>query len=343
MKYVWILDESSQGHVVQSRGLIRELSKVVPLEVTEVKILLGLQRFLNRSLVKRLLRFHRKMWLFKILHPRMVLPQRTPDLIISSGPHSLAALEFLSKYHDCPSVFVQSTVFVPPGTVTCIMRPDEAETREDIIPIPLLFNEITSDGLRAAKEIYLARSGREKTAPLKALFIGESTRKIHFENSDWAGLADFVNATWKNDGIQWLISTSYRTTRELEDFLRQKILPEAIFDAVWYSKDPRKITQPFLGMADQVFVTMDSLTMMTEAIASGRPTWALCPAESQEDPSNTHLRYIDDLAANGRITRIHPGRDIAVPPSMPPMPPKTLEIEYSSAIRQLMKRIGWNA
>lgn len=337
MKRVWILDEGSQGHVVQSRGLIRELSRVVPLEVTEVKILPGLPRKLSRSLVKRMLRLHGKMWLFKTLHPRMRLPHGKPDLIVSSGPHSLAALEFLSKHHGCPSVFVQGTVFVPPGTVTCIMRPADGETREDIIPIPLLFNEITLEGLRAAKEVYLTRSGREKTAPLKALFIGESTRKIHFEHSDWAGLADFVNASWKSDGIQWLVSTSYRTSGELEDFLRQHILQEAIFEAVWYSKDPRKITQPFMGLADQVFVTMDSLTMMTEAVASGLPVEVICPARHIHNPADSHHRYIDGLLQSGLIRLRNPVKHdtaILTPANKP-------EIDYGMAIGKMMERIGW--
>ena len=333
MKRIWILDEGSQGHVVQSRGLIRELSKVVPLEVTEVPI----PKSLSRSLVKRLLRRHRKMWLFHALHPRIQLPPGTPDLIISSGPHSLAALEFLAKFHGCPSVFVQGTVCVPVGAVTCILRPAEAETREDIIPIPLLFNEITPSGLQSAKGDYLAQSGLEKTAPLKALFIGESSRKIHFERPDWDLLAAFVNRAWQADGVQWLVSTSYRTRVETEEQLRASIAQEAIFDAVWYSRAPRKITQAFLGMADQVFVTMDSLTMMTEAVSSGLPVEVLCPASHIFNPSDSHHRYIHGLHQSGLIHLREPG-EIA-PAAFSPASKQ--EIDYSVAISKMIERIGW--
>jgi mitochondrial fission protein ELM1 len=333
MKRVWILDEGSQGHVVQSRGLIRELSKVVSLEVAEVKI----SKSVSRSLVKRLLRLHGKMWLFHALHPRIQLPHGTPDLIISSGPNSLAALECLSKFHGSPSVFVQGTVFVPVGAVTCILRPAEAETREDIIPIPLLFNEITPEGLQSAKEHYLAQSGREKTKPLKALFIGESSRKIHFERPDWDRLAAFINRAWQTDGVQWLISTSYRTLVETEEQLRAAIAPEAIFDAVWYSRAPRKITQAFLGMADQVFVTMDSLTMMTEAISSGLPIEVLSPARHVLNPSDSHHRYIHGLHQSGLIHLREPGK-IAADTFHPA---SKVEIDYSVAIGKMMERIGW--
>lgn len=337
MKRVWILNEGSQGHVVQSRGLARELAKFVPIEVTEVEIISALPRKLSRSLVKRLLRAHRKMWLFRWLHPQTQLPSGDPDLIISSGPHSLAALEFLSKHHGCPSVFVQGTLAIPPGIVTCIMRPT-AETRDDIIPIPLLFNEITPERLEEGKRKYLAATGREKTAPLKALFIGESSAKIRFEPADWDHLIGLVNRSWADDGIQWLISTSYRTRVELEDRLRQGIDPSAIADAVWYSKNPRKITAEFLGMADRVFVTMDSLTMMTEAVASGRPVEIICPENQVFNPDDSHHRYIGQLEKSGLVHLLKPHQGRAPVPASAPH----AVVDYSGAVRRMIEKIAWN-
>jgi len=338
-KRVWILNEGSQGHLVQSRGMLRELAKAVPLEVIEVHIHCAFPGRLGRSLAKRLLRLHPRKWLFRCLHPQMKLQETAPDLIVSSGPHSLAALEFLAKHHGCPSVFVQGTIHVPEGSVTAIMRPFEGRHRADYIFIPLLFTEITPDVVDAAKQRFLSESQIRPKGPVNTLFIGNSSAKIRFSQDDWCAIIRFVNDVWKSDGSQWLITTSYRTDSELEDRFRQGIEPEAILDAVWYSKAPRKVTNEYLGMADRVFVTMDSLTMLTEAVASGRPTCALCPAELSDESSNTHLRYARDLAENGFITRIQPGRDPLPPParSAPPV------IDYSASIHELMTRIHWNA
>jgi mitochondrial fission protein ELM1 len=337
MKHVWILDEGSQGHLVQSRGLVRELSKQVPLAVVEVPITCALPRRLSRSLVKRLLRVFRRRWMFRLLHPRMELPGGKPDLIISSGPHSLAALEFLSKNHGCPGVFVQGTLSVPEGTVTAIMRPFEGEHRADYIFIPLLFTEITPQVVEQAGNDFLAQNAVRPRGPINTLFIGNSSAKIRFSHEDWAGIARFVNDLWKRDGSQWLVSTSYRTGGALEDIFRETIEPDAMLDAVWYSTAPRKVTKPFLGLADRVFVTMDSLTMLTEAVASGRQVFALCPAAMNDDSSNTHLRYVRELAEKGLVTLIRPGRD-AVPPPGPRMNP---QIDYSDAIHQLLVKLEW--
>jgi mitochondrial fission protein ELM1 len=335
-KRAWILDEGSQGHLVQSLGMIRELSKVVPIEVTEIRLQPALPNRLGRSIAKRLLRVCPRSWLFRCLHPSMRLPLTAPDLIVSSGPHSLAALGFLAKHHGCPSVFVQGTIHVPEGAVTIIMRPFEGSHRDDYIFIPLLFTEITPQVVDEAGKAYLAQGTIRAKGPVNTLFIGNSSAKIRFTPEDWNGIARVVNDVWKNEGTQWLITTSYRTGRELEDLLRRQIEPDAILEAVWYSQTPRKVTKAFLGMADRVFVTMDSLTMLTEAVASGRPVCALCPAGLPEERNNTHLQYTLDLAANGFISRIQAGR----PAESPPVPPA---VDYSAAISELIKRLKWNA
>lgn len=338
-RQVWILDEGSQGHLVQSRGLIRELSKVFPLSVTEVPIQCALPRRIGRSLVKRLLRRVRHGWMFRLLHPGMKLPEGTPDLIVSSGPLSLAALEFLAKHHKAQSVFVQGTIAVPPGAVTVVMRPFEGEPREDYIFIPLLFTEITAETVREAGEVFLQQNAVRPQGPVNVLFIGSSSAKIRFSQEDWLGIIRFVNELWKREGRQWLITTSYRTGRELEQLFMQGIVPDAILDVVWYSQTPRKVTKAFLGLADRVFVTMDSLTMITEAVASGRPTVALCPADLPKGNANTHLQYVRNLAADGLISLVRPGRDEGTPPVLGTAP----EIDYSDAIHELTTRLRWNA
>ena len=337
-KCIWILNEGSQGHLVQSRGLIRELAKTISIDVYEIHIQCVFSSKIVRSIVKRLLRFHPKIWLFRRLHSWIKLPEANPDLIISSGPHSLAALELLAKHYRCPSVLIQGTIHVPEGAVTAIMRPFEGEQREDYIFIPLLFTEITPPIVEEAKESFISVNPIKLRTPIYSLFLGNSSAKIRFSKEDWNGIIHFVNELWKREGIQWLITTSYRTGRELEALFKRGIDPDAIFEAVWYSEAPRKVTREYLGMASRVFVTLDSLTMLTEAVASGRPTTAMCPAHLPERESNTHLTYVRDLAKNGFISWICTGGTApAVPAALP-----LQVIDYSDAIHELIIRLRWN-
>jgi mitochondrial fission protein ELM1 len=331
---VWILDEGSQGHLVQSRGMIRELSKMVPVKAAEILIRPALPGRLGRSLAKRLLRLHPRMWLFRLLYPKTMIPKQPPELIVSSGPHSLTALEFLGCFYHCPNVFIQGTLRIPEGAVTAVMRPFEGELRCDYIFIPLLFTEITPQGLEEAKKEYLAGHPIRPDRPVNTLFIGNSSAKIRFTDGDWDAMIRFVNEQWKRDGRQWLVTTSYRTGIALERRFKGGLQPEALLDAVWYSTEPRKVTKAFLGLADAVYVTMDSLTMLTEAVASGRPTFALCPAES--NPTNPHTSYVLNLAGNGLITCIPCGDGN---PASTPF--AAGEIDYSDSITRVLEKIGW--
>ncbi len=337
-KCVWILDEGSQGHLVQSRGLVRELSKAMPLDVCEVPIRCALPRRISRSLVKRLLRLVKSEWMFRLLHPGMKLPGKKPDLVIASGPHSLAALQFLANGHGCPSVFVQGTLDVPKGNVSVIMRPFEGRHRDDFIFIPLLFTEITPQVVERARDEFLRENPIRPQGPLYALFIGNSSAKIRFTREDWERIAKLVNDLAIRDGARWLITTSYRSGRELEEQFKQAIASDAIFDAVWYSQAPRKVTKAYLGMAERVYVTMDSLTMLTEAISSGREVRALQPANHVFNLSDSHHHYINHLAEMNFLKLIAPGE--ADPPAAATASPPP--VDYSASIQQLLTRLGWN-
>lgn len=337
MKQVWILDEGSQGHVVQSRGLVRELAKVLDLQSVEISARLSVRSGFLRSMAKRALRRWNWKWLFCASHSVSELPSGKPDIIISSGPRSMLALAYFGKIYNCPSVFVQGTVDVPEGMFTAVMRPFEGQHRADFIFIPLLFTEITPAVVNAARDSFLAETPIQPTGPINTLFIGASSAKIRFATEDWQGIIQFVNDLWNRDGCQWLITTSYRTGRELEDLFRNGVAPEAILDAVWYSQAPRKVTKPYLGLASRVFVTTDSLTMLTEAVSSGRPTYAFGPAADGDDTSNTHLRYVRELEDQGLVTRLHPELG-ETPPPAPPIAPK---IDYASPVLELLNRLQW--
>ncbi len=330
-KAVWIIDEGSQGHVVQSRGLIRELSKVVDLNATEIRGALKVRIGLLKSLVKRLLRRWPKSWIYRPFHHLTNLPAETPDLIVASGPRALTTLAYLGKTYGCPSVFVQASLEVPRGMVDYIVKPDEGREREDYIFIPLLFSEITP-GLMEAK-----RAQGKQSESLHALFVGASSAKIKFEPTDWEHLVSLVNRGWRERGMRWLITTSYRTPRAVEKLLREGILPDAIEDAVWHSIAPRRVTQEYLARARSVFVTMDSMTMVSEAIASGSPVIVLASSSQNTRPSNTNVHYVQNLEQHDFISIVPLTESADFPESRGcPRP-----VDYAPAMRELAGKLGW--
>jgi mitochondrial fission protein ELM1 len=109
------------------------------------------------------------------------------------------------------------------------------------------------------------------------LLIGGANRGHPYKDQDWKDIAAGVNALAQKFDIKWLITTSRRTGAHVEQLLELAISPSAVEEFVLFSRSSKKIVMPFLGAAEIVFVTQDSLTMLGEAVASGRPVVSLLP------------------------------------------------------------------
>lgn len=334
-KHVLILDEGSGGHLVQSRGLVRELGKRLPLEVEETRIRCLLPRKITRSLGKRFLKSKLTAPALSVLHYGTATERDCYDLVISSGPHSLNYLRHCGSKFQCPTIFVQGTVKLPEGQVSMVVRPNEGQQRSDYVFIPLLFTEIQPDELASMRPALSEKYGLNGDN-VNALFIGNSSGKIQFQDSDWEALANFVNQSWEQTQTSWLLSTSYRTGANLDNKLRSLIKPEALHKAVWYSQNPERITKEYLSLADSVVVTMDSLTMATEAICSGKPSYLFCTQQNISNMAeNTHTQYIANLFSQGLAQRI--GSETSTLPTAS----SSATPDYSEAISEILKRLNW--
>ena len=72
-------------------------------------------------------------------------------------------------------------------------------------------------------------------------------------------------------GVRWLISTSRRTRRTGEDALRESLAPDNVAYAVWWSQREERILGDLMGAAERLFVTVDSMSMISESIAAAKP------------------------------------------------------------------------
>ena len=80
--------------------------------------------------------------------------------------------------------------------------------------------------------------------------------------------------------------------------------PANVADAIWWSNRPEKRMQAFLGSAERNFITQDSMTMVSEAIASGKPVEVVYPRITTFTATSFIPFYLERLANSGRI-RLH--------------------------------------
>ena len=145
----------------------------------------------------------------------------------------------------------------------------------------------------------------ERPAPRTAVLIGGSNRAQRLDRAYFEALVERLAAQARADGGSFLVSLSRRTPPEHAAFLRSAF---AQFPGVFWAgeQDGANPYAGFLAWADRIVVTPDSVNMLSEACATGRPvyTFATRPiggklaAFHAELRASGHLRLLDDALAN---------------------------------------------
>ncbi len=289
MKIVWIINEGSPGHVSQSIGFTDILKQLYPLKTIEVfgcTTLRGWQRHLVRYCIGKKGRSIPRKWLSKIADIRVPANAEKPDLIVSSGGKSVFAAHAFASLYKVPYIFVGERKPYPCDWFHAVFSPVAAEVNEntyliDFIPTPVTPELIAEKG-----------QAEERTW---CMIIGGKSRSYPFNDQDWAALAQGMNHLAERENIQWLLTTSRRTGAEAEKILQRELTPQVIKDAIWWATEPRRELYEFIARSEILFVTQDSITMVTEAIASGRPVITIDHPQAQYSEKSVQKSYFTSL------------------------------------------------
>lgn len=286
---IWLLSDGAPGHVSQSRGLAEAIGRFVPVDVITVP--LRVRRKLLKSVGRWLLHagdlFSARM-LARVYD--LELPGGEPDLLISSGGNTLLANALLARQFGVPNLY-SGTLKGYPGhcyssifSVTPLGVPNNR-----VLPLPPVPDSL---------------SRQLPAAPADApwlLLIGGDGAGYRYEDADWRALAAAVNRLGKERGIRWLLTTSRRTGVAAEELLQQLLDPAVLEEAVYFGTTPKPVVRDFLGRCRCVWVSEDSLTMVAEAIYSGRPVRSISPHNAR--PQANDAAALSGYVAGGLLER----------------------------------------
>lgn len=126
--------------------------------------------------------------------------------------------------------------------------------------------------------------------PLIAILAGGNSGPYPFDRASGERLAKAADALVDELGGSLLVTTSARTLPETTEALFTGIKsPSILYE--WKKDDPDNPFFAFLGLADRVIVTADSVSMMTEACATGRPVYFYDTGEGRT--SMKHNPWLD--------------------------------------------------
>lgn len=160
-------------------------------------------------------------------------------------------------------------------------------------------------------------------APRTTVLIGGSNRAQRIDEAYLDALLERLAARHADEGGSFLVSLSRRTPVALADKLRTAF---AAFAGRFWSGagDGGNPYAGYLGWADRIVVTPDSVNMISEACATGKPVYTFAPRAIEGKLAAFHA----ELAGSGHLRRLDD------PLQGPPQPPPLAE---TAAIAELVR------
>jgi len=276
-KTVLILSDGKPGHVNQSVAFARLLG--YDYAISRVAFACRFTRALS-YLCDRLGIYTPA--LFKVLDP---LPQGC-CAVVSAGSETYYANRTIGR-----KLAVQSVAIMYPGGYTprfdlvIAQKHDHPPQRDNIITIPLNLSAPQPFGLVQKKE---------GGGPTVAVVIGGPSSHFRMELQQLSQQLETVFALFP--GADFLVTTSRRTPAEVE-----KMVEEGPFRyRVIASREQVNPIADFLAIADYVFVTEDSTSMISEAVSFGTARVEVLPL-MRTGVRNKVQEMVASLAAEGYL------------------------------------------
>ena len=272
MNSILILDDGRAGHLNQSIALVKYLK--LPYDIAEVLPKYRWSKALSYLLDKFGIRT-------KLLF-EVDLHSKEYSLVVGTGSWVYYMVKVLGKVLDARSI----TMMLPRGykydfDIIFAQSHDNPPKQENIIEIPANFSYVEPQGFYEIKKHSVG------------IVIGGDNKVFSISKEKLQAQLDFIVNHYQ--GYEIAVTTSPRTSEEVE-----QLIESYHFDfEVIFSKNPINPIPDFLELCETVFITGDSTSMISEAIAYGVSNVIVLPLEGQED--NKFERFVKSLEREGYL------------------------------------------
>jgi len=299
---VWVLSDGQPGHYNLSRGIVRALELVRPVDVTwlSVKLRMGLARNLLRGLLNRGYR-PASPDLLRVFYRVSRLPQGGCDLLVSAGGKTSFANAWLASVLGVPNIYVGSLRRLSAQLFAVVVTLEPVAGADSNLVVTLPPTAIDQREVESRGAGLRERLG-SPAARYWALLIGGNGAGYRYARHDWTALGSVLETLSARHGVRWLVASSPRTGPTAERLLQRSVNRSHVAAEWWYRERDAFSLEGCLGAAERVFVTEDSMTMLTEAICSQRPVFSLRPRHAE--PNGRYERAMQRFQSKGFLCRL---------------------------------------
>ncbi len=195
-----------------------------------------------------------------------------PKLIISAGLRNEPVCRWVARQSGGRTrlVFLGRT-WAPRSAFDLIVTtpqyrlPDEDGVLQNLGTL----HRVTESRLVEAAEAWKARLNPEG-APTIAVLIGGRSGPVTFGTQSAKRLAKLARARARKNGAKLLVTSSSRTDQKAIDVLAAHLPKSAHVHRYGNGENPYF---GILALADEIIVTSDSIALLSEACATGKPVW----------------------------------------------------------------------
>jgi uncharacterized protein len=222
-----------------------------------------------------------------------------PDLLITCGRVCAAAGIAVKRASDGRTFLVQiQDPRIGRRDFDLMVVPAHDPARGDKVLVTNgAVHRVTPARLAEAEQLFAAAYAN-LPHPRIAVLIGGQNRVYRFGLEPLSIIADQIAALARRHGASLLVTPSRRTGKAGEDLLRERFagLPAEIWDGS--GENPYFA---YLALADAILVTEDSVSMVTEATATGKPVHVISLAGGSRKFREFH-RQMNEAGITRRFT-----------------------------------------
>ena len=227
-----------------------------------------------------------------------------PDLVLTAGLRNEPVARWIRQHSGSHSriVFLGRSWAAPRRFDLVVTTPQyRLPPHPNILHNHTTMQRVTPTLLDQAARQWLAATDETPQRPITAVILGGSSGPYRFAAGAATALALRLNRLVQQQGGTLLISSSSRTPPEAVSTLRNALsVPSQLYE--WRPDDPDNPYFAWLGAADQIIVTSDSIAMLSEACATTKPVF--CFDLSGQHPANDTRPFQRDWNLKSRAYRL---------------------------------------
>ncbi len=319
VRTVLILDDGKAGHLNQSMAVAEDIRKarlVQGYKPEDTGIIVVRVKFKSRAARMALglcagfssWRCHGCMKCMKACLDKdtyETLMRTWSDFVVSCGSSLAGVNIFMSKENNAKNIVVMHPRIIMglnKFNLALIPEHDRPRKKNNVVETLLAPNLVNEDRIRKDGEI-LARRVHIGPAGAVGVFMGGDNPEYSLTDEIIASVADSLITFCDNTGADILLTTSRRTSADSEKILKDKAAQSKKFKLLVSAneKNPPETVGGILSMSKVVVVSAESISMISEAITSGKPVIVFRLSKKKVGITK-HERALTALEAKGYVT-----------------------------------------